>query len=108
MTHPPFVAISVNTKPHTPGINCTCNRILRARVCAETFEVTSLVWFRNDLRVADNPALTEACACGPVVACFVVSTNQWRVHDVGDRRLAFLGRSLNALARELAILGIPM
>ena len=23
--------------------------------------MTQLVWFRNDLRVADNPALTAAC-----------------------------------------------
>jgi deoxyribodipyrimidine photo-lyase len=31
---------------------------------------------------------------------------QWRDHDVGDRRLAFLGRTVNALACELARLGI--
>lgn len=68
--------------------------------------MTTLVWFRNDLRVADNPALAEACEHGHVVACFVVSDVQWRDHDVGERRLAFLGRTLNALAIELARLGI--
>ena len=66
------------------------------------------MWFRNDLRVADNPALSEACEHGLVVACFVVSGGQWLDHDVGERRLAFLGRSLNALATELAKLGIAL
>lgn len=75
---------------------------------AETCDLTTLIWFRNDLRVADNPALTTACEWGQVTACFVVSGVQWRDHDVGDRRLAFLGRTLNALAGELAKLGIPL
>ena len=70
--------------------------------------MTTLVWFRNDLRVADNPALSEACEHDRVVACFVVSSVQWRDHDVGERRLAFLGRSLNALSVELAKLSIPI
>ncbi len=77
-------------------------------VCAETFKLTTLVWFRNDLRVADNPALWEACEYGRVIACFVKSAVQWRDHDVGNRRLAFLARSLNALSCELARLGIPL
>ena len=68
--------------------------------------MTTLVWFRNDLRVADNPALAQACSSGRVVACFVVSDLQWQEHDVGERRLAFLGRAVNALAQELAELGI--
>jgi deoxyribodipyrimidine photo-lyase len=76
--------------------------------CEETFELTTLVWFRNDLRVADNPALSEACERGRVIACFVVSGAQWQDHDVGERRLAFLGRSLNALTIELAELGIAL
>jgi len=70
--------------------------------------LTTLVWFRNDLRVADNPALSTACERGRVVACFVVSSAQWCEHDVGERRLAFLGRSLNALSCELAQLGIAL
>lgn len=68
--------------------------------------MTTLVWFRHDLRVADNPALAEACEGGQVVACFVVSGDQWRDHDVGVRRLAFLGRTLNVLINNLAKLGI--
>ena len=29
--------------------------------------MTTLVWFRQDLRTADNPALTHAAENGPVV-----------------------------------------
>ncbi|MEJ2133104.1 MAG: deoxyribodipyrimidine photo-lyase [Gammaproteobacteria bacterium] len=55
--------------------------------------MTTLVWFRNDLRVADNPALMHARERGRVVACFAICSAQWREHDVGDMRLAFLARS---------------
>ena len=78
------------------------------RVYAENCKLTTLVWFRNDLRVQDNPALEIACEAGPVTACFVCSETQWRRHDVGDRRIAFLGRCLNSLAIELGKLGISL
>lgn len=68
----------------------------------------TLVWFRNDLRVDDNPALYHACAHGDVVAVFCVCNRQWRSHDVGDNRFAFLLDSLHALARDLHGLGIPL
>ena len=68
----------------------------------------TLVWFRNDLRVADNPALHAASRQGPVVACFIDSPDQWRRHDVGDRRITFVRASVAALRRELARLGVPL
>ena len=41
--------------------------------------MTQLVWFRNDLRTGDNPALTAACKKNqPVRACFVVTPEQWQ------------------------------
>jgi deoxyribodipyrimidine photo-lyase len=67
----------------------------------------SLVWFRSDLRVHDNPALFEAMADSEVVAVFCLAPAQWRAHDVGDNRLAFLLRSLGALSHELARLTAP-
>jgi len=68
----------------------------------------SLVWFRNDLRVADNPALYEAAAAGEVVGVFLLATRQWRQHDVGDNRLAFLLDCLEGLSEDLAALNIPL
>ncbi len=68
----------------------------------------TLVWFREDLRVSDNPALSQACTRGPVEAVFLIADAQWRAHDMGARRIAFMLRSLQALAEELAALGIPL
>jgi deoxyribodipyrimidine photo-lyase len=70
--------------------------------------VKTLVWFRNDLRIADHPALHDACAAGPVEAVFLVADRQWRAHAVGDNRLAFLLDTLHALAADLGRLGIPL
>lgn len=48
--------------------------------------MTQLVWFRNDLRVADNAALTAACKQQqPVQACFIVTPAQCR-SMIGLRR----------------------
>ncbi len=67
----------------------------------------TLVWFRNDLRVADNPALFHAMERGEAVAVFCICHRQWRAHDVGDNRLAFLLDSLHRLAADLESLGVP-
>ncbi len=68
----------------------------------------SLVWFKNDLRVTDHPALHAAAAEGDVVACFCFSPRQWRSHAMGDWRMAFLLRSLDALHASLQALNIPL
>ncbi|MBL3557272.1 MULTISPECIES: deoxyribodipyrimidine photo-lyase [Marinobacter] len=71
--------------------------------------MTQLVWFRNDLRVADNAALTAACQKQqPVRACFVVTPDQWREHHWSPARVRFVLDHANALAEELAKLGIPL
>ncbi|QSP96252.1 deoxyribodipyrimidine photo-lyase [Marinobacter salinisoli] len=68
-----------------------------------------LVWFRNDLRIADNPALTAACKQSDGVrACFVVTPEQWLEHDWSPARVQFVIAHANALAKELAELGIPL
>jgi deoxyribodipyrimidine photo-lyase len=68
----------------------------------------TLVWFRNDLRLRDNPALYHACERGSVVGVFFICEAQWREHDVGDNRLAFLLDCLHALRRDLEKHGIPL
>ncbi|XKH00204.1 deoxyribodipyrimidine photo-lyase [Marinobacter nauticus] len=71
--------------------------------------MTQLVWFRNDLRIADNPALTAACASGePVHACFLITPGQWQEHDWSAARVQFVLEHANAVARGLAQLGIPL
>lgn len=71
--------------------------------------MTQLVWFRNDLRVADNPALTAACkARSGVHACFIVTPEQWLEHDWSPARVHFVIAHANALSKELAALGIQL
>jgi deoxyribodipyrimidine photo-lyase len=71
--------------------------------------MTHLVWFRNDLRAADNAALTAACQQkAPVHACFIVTPDQWREHDWSSARVRLVLDHANDLSRRLAQLGIPM
>ena len=71
--------------------------------------MTQLIWFRNDLRLADNPALTAAMHQGEQVeACFLPAPEQWREHDWSPARTDLMLRSLESLAGDLAELGIPL
>lgn len=68
-----------------------------------------LVWFRNDLRIADNPALVAACNEDDAVeACFVLTPDQWREHDWSPARVNLILDHLEDLGRKLAGLGIPL
>ncbi|ABC28582.1 Deoxyribodipyrimidine photolyase [Hahella chejuensis KCTC 2396] len=73
----------------------------------------TLHWFRNDLRTRDNPALYAAAQRAreqnsELIACFLVSPEQWRSHDMADIKLDFMLRNLKALQAELAKLNIPL
>ena len=61
--------------------------------------MTSLMWFRRDVRLVDNPALLAASAAGPVVPVFVLDPRLTR--PSGTPRLAFLLRSLKVLEESL-------
>ena len=68
-----------------------------------------LVWFRADLRVADNPALSAAAAEGAQVsAIYIDCLAQWQQHGRSPIQRDFLSRHLQALSTELAALGIPL
>ncbi|GAA3976115.1 deoxyribodipyrimidine photo-lyase [Allohahella marinimesophila] len=72
-----------------------------------------LHWFRNDLRLADNPAFTAAATKAadderPLLCCFVICPNQWQQHDAAPIKLDFLRRSLIELASALEKLGKPL
>ncbi|WP_392566174.1 deoxyribodipyrimidine photo-lyase [Utexia brackfieldae] len=71
---------------------------------------THLVWFRNDLRVTDNPALSMACEDpqANVIAVFIATPGQWRQHDMSARQAHFIYDNLLALQQSLAVLGIPL
>jgi deoxyribodipyrimidine photo-lyase len=71
--------------------------------------LTALVWFRNDLRTVDNPALHDACeADRDVVAVYLVSRSQHERHDEGTPRLGFVRAHVEALGTDLARLNVPL
>jgi len=57
------------------------------------------MWFRRDLRVTDNPALSEAAQSGKVLGLFVLDPAL--VRQSGAPRLAVLYRTLRALDQQL-------
>lgn len=65
-------------------------------------DAPALVWFRNDLRLADNPALAEAQAGGqPTLYVFILETNDdLRPHGGASRW--WLHHSLERLAADIA------
>ena len=61
---------------------------------------TSVMWFRRDLRLADNPALLEAAsAADGVLPLFVLDPALWG--PAGISRRSYLGASLRALSASL-------
>lgn len=68
-----------------------------------------IIWFRNDLRVRDNPALYNAAQSQQGVTAVVTLTpEQWALHDDAPARLAFWWDNLKSLAAELASFNIPL
>lgn len=71
--------------------------------------MTTLVWFRDDLRVADHPALHAAVQQGDrVVALFVLDDESGFSRPLGAAAKWWLHHSLVSLTRALAALGIPL
>ena len=74
---------------------------------------TVLFWFRNDLRLHDQPALAHAMALAaqqgaallPVVCHAPPATTRWGFARVGPHRLAFAASTLACLSAALAARG---
>ena len=63
-------------------------------------------WFRRDLRISDNTALSEAARQGEeVIPVFVLEDALRSGPDVGAARLAFLLQSVESLRRNLDAMG---
>lgn len=75
---------------------------------------TVLFWFRNDLRLHDQPALHAALASGAAhllpVACqpAPAETTPWGFDRVGAHRRAFTAATLRGLQERMAALGNPL
>lgn len=68
-----------------------------------------LVWFRNDLRMSDNPALFHAAQTDEgVLAVYFLCEQDLQEHMVAPARVDFIRRSLHELAQSLHSLNIPL
>ena len=68
----------------------------------------SIVWFRQDLRLADNPALLAAAALGPVVPVFIWAPDEEAAFPPGGATKWWLHQSLAALQKSLTQAGAPL
>ena len=70
----------------------------------------NIIWFREDLRTADNTALYHATrsANDGVIAIYIICKKAWQEHDVATCRIDFILRNLRLLSESLAQLNIPL
>ena len=68
----------------------------------------NVVWFRKDLRLQDNPALSAALVAGNVRAIYIATPEQWKEHHGSAIQADFIERHLNHLAQQLANMGIEL
>ncbi len=71
--------------------------------------MTSLVWFRHDLRLYDNPALFKAAELGEGVTAVYIHCADWvERHSVAPAQLDFIRRHLHILRTDLEKLNVPL
>ncbi len=70
--------------------------------------IKTIMWFRRDLRLADNPALYEAARNGGVIPLFVLEDATDMVFSPGGASRWWLHHSLSALNKALSKKGAPL
>ena len=64
-------------------------------------KIKALHWFRQDLRLTDNPALYEASKHDEVLPIFILDDLNSGEHSMGDASRFWLHHSLNDLSNKL-------
>ena len=68
----------------------------------------SVIWFRRDLRLADQAAFLEAARQGPVIPVYVLDDEIAQHRRMGAASRWWLHHSLASLARDLQALGLRL
>lgn len=70
----------------------------------------NLIWFRQDLRLTDNRALSAAAAESTegLIALFIATPKTWSDHHLSGNKVDLLLRQLQSLKTDLAALNIPL
>ncbi len=67
--------------------------------------MTTLLWFKRDLRIHDHPALALAARDDRVVPLYIAEPDYWALPDTSGRQFAFLQECLADLKTALRALG---
>ena len=67
--------------------------------------MTTILWFKRDLRIHDHPALALAARDARIVPLYIVEPDYWALQDTSGRQFAFLQESLADLQTALRGLG---
>ena len=67
--------------------------------------MTTVLWFKRDLRIHDNPALAVAARDDNIVPLYIFEPEYWALPDTSGRQFAFLQESLSDLQTALQHLG---
>ena len=72
----------------------------------------NLVWFQNDLRIDDNPALVEAALAGlPIIGLFLFPSNNETIHElplISHSRANAIYQASESLYQELDKIGVGL
>ena len=63
--------------------------------------MTSLIWFKRDLRLADHAALIHGLRQGAVVPVYIIEPELWAQPDASARQYGFMIECLRALQQDL-------
>ena len=66
------------------------------------------MWFRNDLRIYDNPALFNAMSKGPCIAVYFITNDQWDEHGLSQVQRQLIVEHLRLLEKSLTELNVPL
>jgi deoxyribodipyrimidine photo-lyase len=78
---------------------------------ADQSNAPCIVWFRDDLRLSDHPALHEAAHSGRPVICLYILDDTQRsngARPIGGAARWWLAQALRALQTRLAVAGVPL
>ncbi|MDX1538991.1 cryptochrome/deoxyribodipyrimidine photo-lyase family protein [Arsukibacterium sp.] len=70
--------------------------------------MTSLVWFKRDLRLQDHQPLWHAARQGAVLPVYIIEPDYWQQPDVSLRHWQYIAPALQLLNQQLTALGQPL
>ena len=73
----------------------------RSAAISDSHQNPVIVWFRQDLRLADNPALSAACAKGDIIPVYILDDHNSGEWAMGGASRWWLHQALESLNLSL-------